>query len=191
MKNNKKFMVIGLAIVLAVAVVVGGGVFMQGKIALNKNINRAELTKMLAFVLADKLGDNLADYDCVPFSDVPANHWAAPYVCYLTEMGILKGYADNTFKPGANVLRNEAAKFFFEVFTAAGGDVGKQGPNPAYSDVANTNSWYYTYVQSISAAGIWDRAPWQGYKFRPSDSLTKGSAKVWTDKLENVLTSPF
>ena len=106
-------------------------------------------------------------------------------------MGIISGYADGTFKPEAIVSRGEAAKFFFAVFTTAGGDVGKTSPSPAYSDVTNTNLVYYEYVQNISSAGIWYRAPWHGYKFRPNDSLTMGSAKVWTDKLDNVLTSPF
>ena len=35
------------------------------------------------------------------------NHWASKAVHYLSERGILKGYADHTFKPGNTVSRAE------------------------------------------------------------------------------------
>lgn len=37
------------------------------------------------------------------FSDVPAEHWAAGYINYCRESGIVGGYPDGTFRPDADV----------------------------------------------------------------------------------------
>ena len=45
-----------------------------------------------------------------PFSDVPANHWSAPYIAKGLELGIIKGYEDGSFKPNQTVSKAEALK---------------------------------------------------------------------------------
>lgn len=41
------------------------------------------------------------------FSDVPADHWAAGYINYCKESGIINGYPDGTFRPDADVTDGE------------------------------------------------------------------------------------
>ncbi len=43
------------------------------------------------------------------FPDVNSNHWAAAQIKELSEMGVIVGYPDGTFKPDDNVTRAEFA----------------------------------------------------------------------------------
>lgn len=43
------------------------------------------------------------------FTDVPSDHWAATAIANLKASGVVKGYADNTFKPNAPVSRAEVS----------------------------------------------------------------------------------
>jgi len=43
------------------------------------------------------------------FPDVPATHWAYPYVSHLKDKGIVIGYPDGTFKGNQNITRYEEA----------------------------------------------------------------------------------
>ena len=43
------------------------------------------------------------------FTDVNKNNWAYEEITALAQLGILRGYSDNTFRPEANVKRDETA----------------------------------------------------------------------------------
>jgi hypothetical protein len=43
------------------------------------------------------------------FKDVPETHWAYEAIEELSEMGIINGYEDGTFKPDEAVTRAELA----------------------------------------------------------------------------------
>lgn len=45
-----------------------------------------------------------------PYGDVPYTHWAAPYIAYASDQGLLSGYPDGTFQPEKDVTYEEAAK---------------------------------------------------------------------------------
>ncbi len=47
----------------------------------------------------------------LPFSDTSDNTWYSPYLSYLVEQGLIKGFADGTFRGGENLKRDELAKF--------------------------------------------------------------------------------
>ena len=72
----------------------------------DNNISRAELMVMLMKV---KYG-NLDAVSSAPFSDVAADHWAAPYIAKAKSLGIVDGYSDGTFKPDSSANRAEALK---------------------------------------------------------------------------------
>ncbi|MBI2841951.1 MAG: S-layer homology domain-containing protein [Armatimonadetes bacterium] len=68
----------------------------------------------LAAAVAASFSPCLADNGDSPkpkpsFSDVPLDHWAAPAVSQIAEMGIIKGYPDSTFKGDRPVTRYELA----------------------------------------------------------------------------------
>ncbi|MBQ3038328.1 MAG: S-layer homology domain-containing protein [Clostridia bacterium] len=80
------------------------------------------------------------------FSDVE-NHWAKEQIEYLTEKEILSGYEDNTFKPDAQVKREEVCKIIAAAFDKT------STADVEYSDVKKTD-WFYPYVCALSEAGI-------------------------------------
>ncbi|PIS28895.1 hypothetical protein COT42_06760 [Candidatus Saganbacteria bacterium CG08_land_8_20_14_0_20_45_16] len=58
----------------------------------------------------------------VTFKDVPADHWAAPYVLDLIKLGVTNGYPDGTFRGTKNISRYEAAVFIAKLAKAVGGE---------------------------------------------------------------------
>lgn len=55
------------------------------------------------------LGSTVAFAATKIFSDVPSNTWYTAAVQNLADKGIISGYSDGTFRPGANVNRAEVA----------------------------------------------------------------------------------
>ncbi len=46
------------------------------------------------------------------FRDIPAGHWATSAVQYITQAGLISGFADNSFRGKQNLTRYEAATIF-------------------------------------------------------------------------------
>jgi DNA-binding beta-propeller fold protein YncE len=51
-----------------------------------------------------------------PFSDVPADHWAARWISACLWAGIVQGYGDGTYQPAAGVNRGQMAVFVWRAF---------------------------------------------------------------------------
>ncbi|SHM15127.1 S-layer homology domain-containing protein [Caldanaerovirga acetigignens] len=73
----------------------------------NNNITRAEFAKVVVTSLG--LG-NAAQYaqGMTKFKDVTAAHWASGYIKVASDLGVVNGYPDGTFKPENNVTYAEA-----------------------------------------------------------------------------------
>ena len=72
-------------------------------------VTREQFSKM-AVCAINKGPDSLAmgSYTC-KFSDVPDGHWSIPYINYISNKEIIKGYADGTFGPQNNINYAEAS----------------------------------------------------------------------------------
>lgn len=82
------------------------------------------------------------------FTDLASAAWAADYINYLADKGIVNGKADGIFAPGDSLTREEMAKIIVLAFNlpqSAGADV--------FADVV-PGSWYEAYVASIYENGI-------------------------------------
>ncbi len=98
--------------------------YSDGSFGPNNKINRAELLK----IIMEANDHNPSGSNC--FTDVKSD-WYAPYVCKAKELGIIKGYSDNTFKPGNNINFVEALKILENGYGA---------------DISEGNTWYQGYV---------------------------------------------
>ena len=78
-----------------------------GGFAPGKNMSRAEVTTMFARLLTEQMEANKS-YPA-SFSDVTSTHWAANYIGYMEQFGIVRGYNDGTFRPNAPITRAEFA----------------------------------------------------------------------------------
>jgi hypothetical protein len=75
--------------------------YVDGTFKPNQSIIRAEIVAMLSKVMNITLVKN------DKFKDVPGN-WAEAEIDTLSDMGIVKGTADGSFKPNANATRSES-----------------------------------------------------------------------------------
>lgn len=76
------------------------------------------------------------------FIDVPASHWANPYVTELAKKDIISGYDDNTFRPNNSVTREE----FVKMIVGASG-LYKADAQCEFEDVPS-DAWHYSYIAS-------------------------------------------
>lgn len=75
------------------------------------NINRAEFVKLILGAV-NVTPTNVAG-GC--FKDIK-DEWYAPYVCKASQMGLIQGYPDGTFKPGQSINMVEAEKIVAQAF---------------------------------------------------------------------------
>ncbi len=68
-------------------------------------VTRAEMTAVLVRMLEQTYGGGRA----LSFSDVDTDHWAYHEIAALSDLGIINGYTDGTFKPWKNITRGEGA----------------------------------------------------------------------------------
>ena len=88
-----------------------------------KNIEREEMAKMVAVL--SNAGDDVSELyaSACTFAD-SKNSWAASYIAYCTQTGIVAGRSATTFDPNANVTGLETAKMLLCVL---GFDAAEQG----------------------------------------------------------------
>lgn len=91
------------------------------------------------------------------FSDMTGYAWVANYVNYAVQQGIVKGYPDGTFKPGANVTTNEMLTM---VLRASG-----------YTDDKIEGVWPTAHIEKANQIGLMDKME-ENYP----ETATKGMA---------------
>ncbi len=87
----------------------------QDTFAPDNKITRAEF----AVILVRAMGLQ-ANAESTGFSDVQPGDWYAGAIGAAVEAGIIRGYSDGTFRPNAQVTREEAAAMLFQALKAAG-----------------------------------------------------------------------
>jgi len=96
----------------------------------------------------------------IPFTDVPADHWAVSYIRYAKENSIVVGYDDGTYRPAQQVDRGQMAVYIARSIVTPTGDAGLVDylppDTPTFADVTRDNawSWCYRYVEYIALQDI-------------------------------------
>ena len=114
---------------VAVAVLTGmdvlGG-YPDGSFKPEGTLTRAEAAAVICRIM---LGANVAESlstSTAPFADVKATNWAAGYIAYLKNLGVISGIGNNKFNPQGTVTVGEFAKM---LLGAAGVDGQYTGTN--------------------------------------------------------------
>ncbi len=106
------------------------------------------MKKILAFLLLS-LGLLTASLASA-YTDVTDENDYADAIAWLTEQGVIQGYADGTYAPDAPVNRAEFLKILIALHT----DEAPAAPTtPCFTDVA-TDTWFAPYVCSAKTSGI-------------------------------------
>ncbi|MEN8906739.1 MAG: S-layer homology domain-containing protein [Clostridiales bacterium] len=148
------------------------------KFAPSKNLTRAEFATLLLRLL------NEEDMDITSvknkFLDINKNDWYYKNILIASELGLIKGYNDNTFKPNQNVTREELAVMILRV---TGNSVSnKTFDSLTYEDKGDISEYAKEAVAKIYGAEI--MVGKTGNKFDP-----KGKAK--RDEASKVVSILF
>jgi len=132
------------------------------------NITRAEMSALLIRTKASgEAGVPAATLQL--FKDVQLTHWAVKYINLAAKTGIVKGYPDGTFKPGANITRAEG----LAMVSRFGGVKELKAISPDFADVAPTH-WAYSIVSGSFKEGMLSH--FANKPFQPEKKLTRSEA---------------
>ena len=145
--------------------------YANGTFEPDRNMTRAEVTTMFARLLTEKMAADQTYSNT--FSDVTKSHWAANYIGYMQQFGIITGYADGSFRPDASVTRAEFAAIAsrFERLTEG---------TKSFSDVPSSH-WAAKYINFAATRG-WVNGYADG-TFRPNNSITRAEVAAVTCRL--------
>lgn len=135
------------------------------------NMTRAEVTTMFARLLTEQIEADKTYSNT--FNDVAKDCWAANYIGYMQQFGIVTGYEDGSFRPDAPVTRAEFAAIAsrFEKLT--------QG-SASFTDVPGTH-WAVRYINFAATRG-WVTGYEDGI-FKPEHSITRAEVAAVTCRL--------
>ena len=145
--------------------------YAEGTFGPERDMTRAEVTTMFARLLTEQIEADKTYSNT--FNDVAKDCWAANYIGYMQQFGIVTGYEDGSFRPDAPVTRAEFAAIAsrFEKLT--------QG-SASFTDVPDTH-WAVRYINFAATRG------WvTGYEdgtFKPEHSITRAEVAAVTCRL--------
>lgn len=145
--------------------------YANGTFGPDRNMTRAEVTTMFARLLTEKMAADQTYSNT--FSDVAKSHWAANYIGYMQQFGIITGYADGSFRPDASVTRAEFAAIASRFETLTEG-------TKSFSDVPSSH-WAAKYINFAATRG-WVNGYADG-TFRPNNSITRAEVAAVTCRL--------
>ncbi|MUT68311.1 S-layer homology domain-containing protein [Paenibacillus sp. NEAU-GSW1] len=130
----------------------------------NAAVTRAEFAVMLMNALkpADG-GDELRFTDSLP-------SWARPSIAQAVKAGIVNGYEDGSFRPGASIIRTELAVM---IARAAGADT-KEAASTGFADDSLIPVWAKGSIAAVKQLGLVNGR--SGNRFAPDDTATRAEA---------------
>ena len=135
--------------------------YTDGTIRPNNDISRAEVATIFFRLLTDEARTQY-DKTTSSFSDIKDGAWCCRAVSTLTNMGIIKGYTDGTFRPNADITRAELATI---IARFAKLDVNTE----TFSDI--TGHWAQKSIE-LAAGNGWINGYTDG-TFRPNKSIIR------------------
>ena len=101
----------------------------DGTFAPEGNFTRAEAATMITYLTLGKTVANALPVSATKFSDVPATHWAAKYIQYCADQGIVNGVGNGKFDPDAKLTATQWALMLLGAlgYNAKNEGIGGQG----------------------------------------------------------------
>ena len=139
-------------------------------------VTRAEMAKMICVVLNGGKDPSLGNVTNYSYADT-VGHWAAAYIEYCSNLGIVAGDGTGNFNPNATVTGSEAAKM---LLVAAGYQSAIEGFTGA--------NWAVATNVRANQVGLYD-----GLAINPSEGLSRDNAAqmVYNALSANVVTYEY
>ena len=128
------------------------------------------------------------------YNDMDESHWAYQSIKFLTEIGVLVGYPDGSYKPDIPVTRAEFASMAIKALGQENATVTQE----IHFDDITPEFWAYNVIQK---AVYFDLIPdAKGESYRPFDSVTRAEAiniavnalttnQISQDKAEEIISA--
>ncbi|GAB1475873.1 hypothetical protein MASR2M70_07050 [Bacillota bacterium] len=157
--------------------------YTDGSFLPDAKVTRAEYISMLNRALGNTATGSIG------FSDVYRDAWYYNDVAKSVTAGFVAGFDDGSFKPGANITRQEAAVMMARIIPSYGYSTNLS----RFKDSSNIASWAYDSLSKVSGKGYIS-----GYTdgmIHPTDPLTRAqAAKIISDIVRNetiITTDPL
>ncbi|QUL56492.1 endo-1,4-beta-xylanase [Paenibacillus tritici] len=134
-------------------------------------MNRADFTASLVKVLELKAAAEAV----AGFSDVQSNAVYSKELAAAKQLGIVTGYADNTFKPAGVITRQEMMVIAARALKAAGITGEGNGAIASYSDAGQISAYAKDSVSALLKYGVVNG---KNNKLAPGDTLSRAEAVV-------------
>ena len=146
--------------------------YADGTVHPDNNITRAQVATIFFRLLdEDVRDDSLTTYNT--FTDVSADYWANTAISTMSELGVIQGYSDGTFRPNAFITRAQ-----FAAICARFDDTVKRGSSD-FTDI--DGHWAEAEIERAATLG------WiQGYSdgtFRPNNNITRAQAMTMINRV--------
>ncbi len=138
------------------------------------NITRAQFVKMIACLD----GIDTSAYAKCRFTDVSDKSYAAPYIEWAANNGIVKGVNATTFLPDENITREQMAAILCRYADYAGIKLSEETPAVTFTDSAQISAYAAPSVAALQRAGIICGAqnPDGSYSYYPAAFATREQA---------------
>lgn len=137
----------------------------------SRSMTRAEATAMFGRLLL-KRPTKSKEFKKI-YSDVNKDDWYASAITIMTELNIVKGYEDGSFKPNDPITRAEFATMASQFDKLSGGSLN-------FTDV-KTSHWAYSYIASAYNKG-WISGYPDG-SFKPEKSISREEVVSITNRM--------
>lgn len=118
------------------------------------------------------------------FTDITDNAWFSAYAYHMANLGIMKGYDNNEFRPAQNITRAEFTKTIISAYEIKYGETFTNViPLEGFSDI-HSNDWYYSYVNTAKTMNL--ITGYQDGSFRPNQPITRAEAVTILVRLWNI-----
>lgn len=149
-----------------VAYIIG---YTDGLVRPEGSIARSEVATIFFRLLTDEARETYWSQSN-PYSDVDIDDWYNNAISTLTNMGILDGYPDGTFRPTDPITRSEFTKIAVSFFDYADENFRYDG---RFSDVEG-DEWYANFLAAAVEYGLIEGLP--DGTFRPLADITRAEA---------------
>lgn len=140
----------------------------QGNLLPDGKVTRAELAALI------NRSFQVEESKDVSYSDVKAEAWYYKDVAIAAAKGYMKGYENGTFKPSANVSRQELAVVLTSLLGLKPSDASN-----AFKDTANSPAWSKGAIGAVANSGLMKG---NDGKFHPLASATRAEVVSVLDR---------
>jgi hypothetical protein len=119
----------------------------------NQSVTRAEFTKMLMGAFNMVVPED-AVVAAVPYTDVTTDAWYYRYLYYATQIGIIDGYEDGTFRPNNLVSRQEMAVIVYRMANYTGTALTAVNAAKTFDDAYEIADWAAEAISVLQQAGV-------------------------------------